>query len=314
MEPKEIVAALRAEAAALGIARLGVARAAARDRDRLDAWLAAGRHGAMAYMAREPAVRADPGRLLPGARAVISVAVHHDPGEAAPPPPTVARIARYARSDDYHRLLHRLLRRLVDRLDGLAPGHRQRICVDTAPLLERAHAVAAGIGWIGKHTCLVHPHAGSYFLLGEIVTTAPLPANTPMADHCGTCRRCLDACPTGALVAPHELDARRCISYWTIEHRGDLPAEAKGSLHGWVFGCDLCQEVCPFNRFAPTGHPDLAPRPGLERPELAALAAATAQSFKGQFRGTPVVRAGKQQMGRNFLAAAPAAVKKYGGG
>lgn len=310
MEPEEIVAALRAEAATLGIARLGVARAEARDHDRLAAWLAAGRHGTMEYMAREAAVRGDPRRLLPEARAVVCVAVHHDPGEATPPPPTVARIARYARGDDYHRVIHRLLRRLVDRLDALLPGHCHRIGVDTVPLLERAHAAAAGIGWIGKHTGLVHPDAGSYFLLGEIITTAALPADSPMADHCGTCRRCLDACPTGALVAPHELDARRCISYWTIEHRGELPPEAEGRLHGWVFGCDLCQEVCPFNRFAPPGHSELAPRPGLVAPRLAALAAATAVSFKGQFKGTPVVRAGKGQMARNFLAAAGATAKK----
>jgi len=304
MEPAAIVSLLRAEATSLGIARLGVAAARPRDGDHLAAWLAGGRHGTMDYMAREPAVRADPRRLLPGARAVICVAVHHDAGEATPPPPTVARIARYARGPDYHRALHRLLRRLVDRLDGLAPGHQHRICVDTMPLLERAHAAAAGIGWIGKHTCLVHPTAGSYFLLGEIVTTALLPADGPMADHCGTCRRCLDACPTGALVAPHQLDARRCISYWTIEHRGDLPPAAAGNLHGWVFGCDLCQEACPFNRFAPPGHPDLPAHPHLVAPELASLAEATAASFKGQFKGTPVVRAGKRQMARNFLAAA----------
>ena len=305
MEPTAIVSTLREEATHLGIARLGVAAAVPRDGDRLAAWLADGRHGTMGYMARDPEQRADPGRLLPGAQAVISVAVHHDPGEPAPPPATVARIARYARGPDYHRVIHRLLRRLVDRLDTLAPGHRHRACVDTAPLLERAHAHAAGIGWVGKHTCLVHPQAGSYFLLGEIVTTAPLPADGPMADHCGTCRRCLDACPTGALTAPYELDARRCISYWTIEHRGDLPPAATGGLSGWVFGCDLCQEVCPFNRFAPPGHPTLAPHPHLVAPTLATLAEATAASFKGQFKGTPVVRAGKGQMARNFAAAAP---------
>jgi len=304
MEPATIVAALREEATRLGIARLGVAAAVPRDGERLAAWLAAERHGTMGYMARDPKMRADPRRLLPGARAVICVAVHYDPGETTPPPPAVARIARYARGPDYHGGIHHLLRTLAARLDGLAPGHRHRVCVDTAPLLERAHAAAAGIGWIGKHTCLVHPRAGSYFLLGEIVTTLPLPADGPMVDHCGTCRRCLDACPTGALVAPHQLDARRCISYWTIEHRGDLPPAARGNLHGWAFGCDLCQEVCPFNRFAPPGHPGLAPHPHLVAPELVSLAAATAASFKGQFKGTPVVRAGKRQMARNFLAAA----------
>ncbi len=255
-------------------------------------------------MAWEAAVRADPRLLLAGARSVISVAVHHDPGEASPPPPAAARIARYARGPDYPPVVPRLLRRLAARLDAEAPGHRHRLCVDTAPLLERAHAAAAGLGWIGKHTCLVHPRAGSYLLLGAIVTTVELPADGPMVDHCGTCRRCLDACPTGALVAPYELDARRCISYWTIEHRGDLPAAAEGHLHGWVFGCDLCQEACPFNRFAPPGHPDLAPHPHLVAPDLRRLAADTAASFKGQFKGTPVVRAGKGQMARNFLAAA----------
>jgi len=314
MEPAAIVSCLRAEAAAPGIARLGVAAAAERDADRLAAWVAGGRHGTMAYMARQAAVRADPRLLLPGAQAIVCIAVHHDPGEATPPGPGVARLARYARGPDYHPLLHRLLRALVERLDALAPGHAHLLCVDSAPVLERAHAAAAGIGWIGKHTGLVHPRAGSYFLLGEVVTTAPLPADTPMADHCGTCRRCLDACPTGALTAPHQLDARRCISYWTIEHRGALPEAAAGHLAGWVFGCDLCQEVCPFNREVRGGHPDLAPHPYLVAPVLAELAAATAMSFKGQFKGTPVVRAGKGQMARNFAAAARRETREAGGG
>ncbi len=301
-DPAEVVQALRAEARTLGIARLGVAAAVPRHRDHLERWLRLGRHGTMGYMAREPAVRADPRRLLPGARAVLCCAVHHDPAPERPAGPERVAIARYARGPDYHRVVHRLLRRLAATLDRLAPGHRHRVCVDTAPLLERAHAAAAGIGWIGKSTCLVHPRAGSYFLLGELLTTCPLPPDPPMADHCGTCTRCLDACPTGALVAPYELDARRCISYWTIEHRGPLPPEAR--LAGWAFGCDLCQEACPFNRFAPPGHPELAPRPELVAPRLAELAAATAASFKGRFKGTPVVRAGKRQMLRNLAACA----------
>jgi len=302
---EELVERLREEALALGIARPGIARAVPRDGERLHAWLAAGRAASMDYMGRHADLRADPRELLPGARSIICCALHHDPGPPAPAaPPGVAKIARYARGPDYHHVFKGLLHRLVAVLEAEAPGHRHRVCVDSAPVLERAHAQAAGVGWIGKNTCLIDPRAGSYFFLGEILTTVELPPDPPATDHCGTCTACLDACPTDALVAPYQLDARRCISYWTIEHRGEIPREWGSQLHGWVFGCDLCQEACPFNRFAPAGHPDLAPHPHLIAPDLAALAAATEERFKGQFRGTPITRTGKQGMLRNLALAA----------
>jgi len=301
----ELVERLRSEARGLGIARLGIARAVPRDGEQLYAWLAAGRGASMAYMCRHADLRADPRTLLPGARSIVCCALHHDPGRPGTDDgPGVARIARYARGPDYHHVFKGLLRRLVAVLEAEAPGHRHRVCVDSAPVLERAHAQAAGVGWIGKNTCLIDPRAGSYFFLGESLTTVELSPDLPATDHCGTCTACIDACPTDALVAPYQLDARRCISYWTIEHRGEIPVEWAGQLHGWVFGCDLCQEACPFNRFAPAGHPDLAPHLHLIAPDLAELTAATAQSFKAQFRGTPIIRAGKQGMLRNLALAA----------
>jgi epoxyqueuosine reductase len=304
----ELVERLRNEAQGLGIARLGVARAVPQDGDRLAAWLAGGYAATMDYMGRHASLRSDPRALLPGARSIVCCALHHDPGPpGAAKQDGVARIARYARGPDYHHVFKGLLHRLVAVLEAEAPGHRHRVCVDSAPVLERAHAQAAGVGWIGKNTCLIDRLAGSYFFLGEILTTVELPPDPPATDHCGTCTACLDACPTVALVEPYRLDARRCISYWTIEHRGEIPAEWAGRLHGWVFGCDLCQEACPFNRFAPPGHPDLAPHPHLIAPDLAELVAATAQSFKGRFRGTPITRTGKQGMLRNLALAARSA-------
>jgi epoxyqueuosine reductase len=304
----ELAERLRSEAHRLGIARLGIARAAPRDGDRLRTWLDAGFAASMDYMGRHAALRADPRELLPGARSIVCCALHHEPGPPdAADGQDVAKVARYARGPDYHAVFKGLLQRLVAVLDEVAPGHRHRVCVDSAPVLERAHAQAAGIGWIGKNTCLIDRLAGSYFFLGEILTTVELPPDPPATDHCGTCTACLDACPTDALVEPYRLDARRCISYWTIEHRGEIPPEWGSRLHGWVFGCDLCQEACPFNRFAPPGHPDLAPHPHLVAPDLADLAAAIEASFKGQFRGTPITRAGKQGMLRNLALAATSA-------
>jgi epoxyqueuosine reductase len=292
----------------LGFALAGVAPAApSRRADRLAAWLAAGRHGEMAYLARHVEVRVDPRRLLPGARAVVCVADRHHAGGADPDAPGSGRIARYARGDDYHRGMKKRLHRLCDELRAAHPGHRFRACVDSAPVGERELAERAGLGAVGKHTLLIERGVGSYLLLGEILTTlelAPTPAAEP--DPCGACTRCLDACPTAA-ITPWSVDATRCISYLTIEHRGPIDPALHGPMGDWLFGCDVCQEVCPHNeptsrtRAAPT-HDAYAPRrSGFDLLEVLGWDEAARREA---FRRSALKRAKLDMMKRNAVIAA----------
>lgn len=224
--------------------------------DELLAWLAAGKHGSMAYLAANVEGRLDPARAIPGARSLILVADQYwrrggeeDSCGEADPEPGHGRIARYARGRDYHEVVKRRLHGLCDELRAEFPGELFRAFVDTAPVLEREHAARAGLGWIGKHTLLIHPRRGSYFFLGGIATSLELPAipeRRQEPDHCGTCTRCIDACPTRAITS-HSVDASRCISYLTIEHRGVIEPELHAPIGGWLYGCDVCQEVCPHN-------------------------------------------------------------------
>jgi epoxyqueuosine reductase len=241
-----------------GFARVGVAAAGPVPRMAyVRSWLQAGRAGEMAYLDRHRDLLADPRTLLASARSIIVVADSY-----APPPGTSAtrqpsgeprgRVARYAWGRDYHRVLRRKLHRLADRLHACIPApFETRVCVDTAPLLEREWGSMAGIGWIGKNTMVLHQEIGSFFFLGEILTTLELDPSRPALEHCGTCTRCLEACPTGALTAPHQMDARLCISYLTIEHRTEIAPHLRPLLGDWVYGCDICQEVCPYNHRAP---------------------------------------------------------------
>ncbi len=298
-----LLAFLQEEAARLGIDRLAVADPARRpDPAVLDGWLADGLHAGMTYLERHRELRLDPNRLMPGVRSIISVALGYasnpgvDPEAAAPHGP---RVARYALGRDYHHVLRRKLEALVARLRERRPGLRTRIAVDTAPVLERHWAVAAGLGWWGKHGCVIVPGLGSWVFLGEIFLDAPLPFGVPLVPRCGDCDRCLRACPTGALVGPARLDTRRCIAYWTIEHRGDFPPEAP-RLSPWLFGCDRCQEVCPWNRdVRPAVDPELAPfwpdRPG----DLQEWLALDATSFARHFKPTAMERAGLAGLQRN---------------
>ena len=216
-------------------------------------WLADGHHGEMGYLADTLETRLDPTKFLPGAKAIIAIADQHasHPPASPPPPGPMGRIARYAWNDDYHKTIKRRLHVLADALRMRWPASQFRGCVDTAPVLEREHAARAGLGWIGKHTLLIHPRLGSWFLLGQIVTTHGFDdiSPTPVADHCGTCTRCIDACPTDC-IAPegYTLDATRCISYLTLEHRSSITPSLHSAMGAWVAGCDVCQEVCPFNR------------------------------------------------------------------
>lgn len=271
MTPEQRAQRIKDAAGRLGFDRVGIAPAGPIARGAfLQEWLRRGYAGGMAYLSRNSHARLDPGFLLPGARTIIVTASLYRP--AAPPaePPPVSsgteprgRIARYAWGNDYHRVLRARMRNFAAVLrDELDEPFRSRVCVDTAPILERELAAAAGIGWIGKNTLVVHERLGSYFFLAELITTIDATPDEPATDHCGSCRRCLDACPTGAFPQPHVMDAGRCISYLTIEHRDAIPAELHAAMGDWVYGCDVCQEVCPFNRNAPpTQDPEFAVHP-----------------------------------------------------
>jgi len=295
---------VRARARELGFDKVGIA--AVQDLDRVDfyrEWLKLGYHGEMAYMAGDPDRRSEPSRILPGARSVICVAkTYFTPPETNEDPRT-GRISRYAWGEDYHEVLHSKLTALRDVLESR--GARAKVCVDTSAVLEKLWARQAGLGWQGKHTNLLARDLGSWFFLGEILTDAELPSDAPHAkDHCGTCTRCIDLCPTGAIVAPYVLDSRRCISYLTIEHRGPIPRELRPRMGNLIFGCDICQDVCPWNRFAKTT-PEAAffPRSGNVTPSLVELLRLTREGFRERFRGSPIRRAKYAGFLRNVCVA-----------
>jgi epoxyqueuosine reductase len=269
-------------------------------------WVAAGTHGDMAYMAETVALRGEPTALLPGARSVVCVAMsYHGAPDGADPtdPAEPAVVARYARRKDYHKVIKTRLTRLGRFLSSLAPESRWRTAVDTAPLLEKELAQRAGLGWIGKNTCLINRRLGSELLLGELLTTLELQPDAPETDHCGTCTACLKSCPTRAFVGPYRLDARRCISYATIEHRGALPRELLPSLGGRVFGCDTCQEVCPWNRrAAPACAVPLAERPHLGHLSVSDLERLDAGGWAALAGGTPLRRLDFPRLRRNLEA------------
>src|SRR5262245_22661970 len=250
MDRVELTRELKERAQAAGFDLVAVARAQPLERDRqaLAAWLRRDRQATMAWMARDPETRADPTRLLPGCRSVVVAAMSYWPGaQRAATPPGRARVALYARGRDYHRVLGSRLRALASWIESVT-GQASRAFVDTGPVLERAWAERAGLGWIGKNANLLTRGFGSWLLLGEILTAADLePDRGPHAEFCGTCTACLDACPTSAIVDAGVIDSERCISYWTIEHRGEVPEERREGNADWIFGCDVCQDVCPWN-------------------------------------------------------------------
>ena len=295
-DPHQLAALLKRRARASGFAKCGVA--AARPSDQagpLRDWLDAGMHGEMAWLENRTAERADVQNYLPGARSVVVVVwLYHV--ELPPTPPGHGRIARYALGEDYHRHLKKRLHELADWLRG-ETGCETKACVDTAPVLEREWAARAGVAWQGKNTCAIDTELGSYLLLGEIVTTAELAPDPAAVDRCGTCRRCLDACPTGALVEPRRLDARQCISYLTIEHRGEIAEELRPMIGDWLFGCDVCQEVCPWNRRAPTA--DVPPRLPPEGLDAQAVLDWSDDDYRQTLRHTAVKRVKLPMLKRN---------------
>ncbi len=276
-------------------------------------WLAAGMQADMAYLATETALqrRADPRRILPECRSILVLGTPYSNPQTVLPlnqPPARGRVAAYAWGDDYHLVLPERLQALVAFIEAqVGQAVPNRWYTDTGPLLERELAQRAGLGWIGKNTCLIHPQQGSYFLLAEILLGLDLPPDLPLVtDHCGSCTRCLEACPTGALLPGRRLDARRCISYLTIENKADIPVELRSQMGEWVFGCDLCQQACPWNqRFAPaSGDPAFAPRPGLAAPSLAEDLGLTPEGFNQKFKNSPLKRAKRRGYLRNLAVAA----------
>jgi epoxyqueuosine reductase len=304
MQPEEIIKrrAMDLGFSAAGIARIEPLEAAAR----YEAWLAAGRHAGMEWLAsrRHRERRADPARILAGVRSVVCVALAHEPATDPARDSRLGRIARYAAGEDYHRVMRDLLGALAREIVAAVPGARALWYADTGAILERGWAERAGLGWIGKHSGLLSPTLGSWFLLGEVLVDRELTPDPPLEhEHCGTCRRCLEACPTGAIVAPYQLDARLCISYWTIEHRGVIPHEHRARIGDWIFGCDVCQEVCPWNRFAPPAREARLHARTLEGWTLERFLDLDEPGFARLFAVSPIRRAGRAGFLRNVCVA-----------
>jgi epoxyqueuosine reductase len=301
-------AAIRAKALALGFDAVGFARAelGPEARARLRDFLAAGHHGTMGWMAERVEQRGDPRALWPEARSVVCLGLSYaPPGDALAnlARPEVGNVSVYARNRDYHDVVKGMLKHLAQFVVARGGGD-VKVFVDTAPVMEKPLAQRAGLGWQGKHTNLVSRRHGSWLFLGEIYTTLELAADAPHEDRCGSCTRCLAACPTDAFPAPYRLDARRCISYLTIEHQGPIPHELRPAMGNRIYGCDDCIAVCPWNRFAGAGrHMKLAARPDLTAPALAELAALDEAGFRARFAGSPIKRIGRARFARNVAIA-----------
>ncbi|MFC4314839.1 tRNA epoxyqueuosine(34) reductase QueG [Steroidobacter flavus] len=306
----ELAGSIRQWSRELGFQQVGITGIdVPEDEARLMAWLEQGRHGAMEYMERHGRRRARPNELVPGTLRVISVRMDYLPTQAQDPQeiledPERGYVSRYALGRDYHKVLRRRLARLAEKIQAHSASQSHRVFVDSGPVLEKAFARNAGLGWIGKHTNLINRRAGSYFFLGEILTDLPLPVDTPETEHCGTCRACIDVCPTQAIVAPFQLDATRCISYLTIELRSSIPEEFRKALGNRIYGCDDCQLVCPWNKFARfTSEVDFVPRHALDGAKLAELFAWTEQQFLDRTEGSAIRRIGYECWIRNIAVA-----------
>jgi epoxyqueuosine reductase len=294
----------------LGFAAVGIADGELSTAEAgLQAWLAQGFHGEMDYMAAHGSRRSRPAELVPGTVRIISARIDYFPPASADAHAVLADadaayVSRYALGRDYHKVLRNRLQTLAEKISAEIGEHHFRVFTDSAPVLEVELAAKSGLGWHGKHTLLLNRQHGSWFFLGEIYTDLPLPVDAPEASHCGTCQACLDICPTQAIVAPYRLDARRCISYLTIELKGSIPLELRPLLGNRIYGCDDCQLVCPWNRFAQTATlPDFEVRNGLDSARLVDLFAWSAADFNERLAGSPIRRIGHERWLRNIAVA-----------
>ena len=301
---------IKAWGVALGFQQVGIAVAEiAEDERRLNEWLSLSWHGDMDYMQRHGTRRTRPAELVPGTVRVISARMDYAPPQSRAPEevladPALGYVSRYALGRDYHKVLRNRLQKLAARIEADIGPFGYRAFVDSAPVLEKALARDAGLGWIGKHTNLINRHAGSWFFLGEIYTDLPLPADSAPTNHCGSCSACLEVCPTQAIVAPYRLDARRCISYLTIEHHGSIAPELRPAIGNRIYGCDDCQLVCPWNRYAQlSAEPDFRVRHGLDASSLVDLFGWSEREFLDRTQGSAIRRIGHERWLRNVAVA-----------
>ena len=310
VDTESLLAQLKVWSEELGFTGLGVAAIDLQnDEAHFIDWLRAGFNGQMEYMARHGSKRTRPAELVPGTVSCISVRMDYWPADAVNAVDILSDanagyISRYALGRDYHKVLRSRLQKLCDRIQHAVGPFGYRVFTDSAPVLEKALARNAGLGWIGKHTNLIDRNAGSYFFLGEIYLDLDLPRDTPSSAHCGSCSACIPACPTGAIIAPYQLDARRCISYLTIELKGSIPVELRRAIGNRIYGCDDCQLACPWNKFAkPTAVGDFAVRHGLDHAQLIDLFAWKESTFKAKTQGSPISRIGYVRWLRNIAIA-----------
>jgi epoxyqueuosine reductase len=312
--PKDLSDQIRQQAFDLGFELVGIVPATALnpERERLHEWLSRGYHGNMSWMARDPEQRTDPRRLFPAARSVIVVALNYYTPYQHSTAADTGKISRYAWGVDYHDVLGDKLRALLSWIQKQAPEAVGKVCVDIQPMLDKAWAARAGLGWIGKHTNLITKELGSWVFIGELLLNLELDYDQQqIEDHCGSCTLCIEACPTSAIVEPYVLDSNKCISYATIELRtSELPHSIAERLDGWLYGCDICQDVCPWNRFAQTtNEPSFAPRPGNINAELATLLQLNSADYAERFRGSAMKRAKLSGLQRNAQALREAEAK-----
>ncbi len=308
---------LKKKAADLGFDFCGIApasRVSEKDESALKEWLQNGHHGKMAYMEQHLEKRLDPSVLVPGAKSVVSVLLNYLPSTIQKHS-NAPKVSKYALGKDYHIVIKRKLKFLLRYLQTIHPGTEGRPFVDSAPMLDRAWAVNAGLGWIGKNTMLIHLGTGSWYFIGALVTDAELEYDEPYTrDHCGGCTRCIDACPTDAIIGPRELDATKCISYQTIETKDPVPDELKPNMEGYVFGCDICQDVCPYNKHAPlSSEPELLPYETILNMDRNDWENLTSNPFKRIFEDSPVRRAGLRGIRKNIEALEKHEDKKHSG-
>jgi len=304
---------IKDKARELGFSKVGIARAdvLTDESTRLNEWLSRGYRGTMAWMQKDPEKRVDVRRIVPGAKSVISVALNYYIPTSHSNADRTGKISRYAWGDDYHVVVTPRIQSLVDCIKSEKPDVHSAAYVDTGPVLEKAWAVRAGIGWLGKHTNVITKEYGSWVFLGEIIVDTELEYDEPIADFCGSCTACIRACPTDAIVEPYVLDSTKCISYLTIENKEDIPEELKPKLANWVYGCDICQDVCPWNRFQqPTEEIAFRPREENINPDLRALSTIAEEEFSRRFRRSPVKRTKRQGLMRNAKAVLEGQTKK----